>query len=455
MNSKIPRVLIIHDLEATTRNTTIEYTCSFARHAKGVEVDYVNIFGFVASDDLAEEYDLAIVTCEALSVRSSACWPDVEKRILELFSRAKRKILLPQDDYTYSSRLDSLAVKAKVDRVLTPLSDGLELLYPLATKANIDFKLVLTGYLEAERIKTYNEFSYALEGRQVDLGQRVSKLPVQFGVGGRRKADIAERMAQAFADRGYTVDVSTSDKDSFVGEAWLNFLGNTRFTVSRKGGSSLGDTQNRMAETSSLIRLLAPWMPDKLVAKFSSKQGVVEGSFEAVSPRLFEAAALGVCQILEEDDYLDGAMVPWKHYIPLKSDFSNISEIFNFIENTSKVNQMIEDARYLLVESNLFTYEKFVRDTIENELGTLGIGKGIKQRVRDLDGQDNDSSNPDPSLRETKIYFTKTSIPQIIKDRFTGHSKILNSLVSNSKRFLPETYTRPWLGLSAFGKYFK
>jgi hypothetical protein len=76
-----PKVLVLHALQEISRNTTIEFTGSFARHAKGCEVHYLNVYGVVASRELdSEVYDLLIVTYEVLAQRAWVYWPEISKR---------------------------------------------------------------------------------------------------------------------------------------------------------------------------------------------------------------------------------------------------------------------------------------------------------------------------------------------------------------------------------------
>ena len=54
---------------------------------------------------------------------------------------------------------------------------------------------------------------------------------------------------------------------------------------------------------------------------FKKEDGKI--SLNQISPRCFEAAALKTLMILYEGEY-SGILVPWRHYVPLKKDHSNI-----------------------------------------------------------------------------------------------------------------------------------
>jgi hypothetical protein len=105
-----------------------------------------------------------------------------------------------------------------------------------------------------------------------------------------------------------------------------------------------------------------------------SLRGGCSGDFSAISPRLFEAAALGVCQILEPDHYVDG-FEPWVHYVPLSEDFSNIDEVFRVMQDLDQCAQIVKASQDLLLFSRKFTYASFVekfRKEIKLEPGPIG-----------------------------------------------------------------------------------
>jgi hypothetical protein len=367
-----PRILVLHALQEISRNTTLEFTGSFARHARGCEVHYLNLYGVVASREMdSQNYDLLIVTYEVLAQRAWVYWPEIQQRVKRISQSAKRTIFLPQDDYTYSSRLDDLAIACEVSAIWSPIAKDVELLYPRSAKKEIRFEVALTGYVERGKLREYDSYSKNFDDREIDLGQRVSMLPANFGKIAQRKAEIANRLGKELQSRGFRVDVSTRPEDSFSGSSWLGFLGNTRFTISRKGGAGIGDPLNKFSNRVALLQLFSGILDKKLLARLSATRGVVLGDFSAVSPRLFEAAALGVCQILEEDDYLDGALMPWIHYVPLKSDFSNVDEIADFMRSGSRIQEMIKNAKHALIESGNFSYESFVLNLLEKEIGAV------------------------------------------------------------------------------------
>lgn len=440
------RVLIIHALHSEMRNTTFDFAGAFGRHLKGVEVDYLNIFGIQASRKIESGYDLAILTTDLLGLRSAPCWIDIEKRLVRLTKNIPKIVMFPQDDYTYSVRLDSLAVSLNAFQIWTPISTDLKKLYPKSLKKGISLRSTLTGYIESGFQEKYISFSRPFVDRQIDLGQRVRFLPAQFGDIGNRKARLAETFAQKARASGFRVDVSTSEKDTLYGDDWLGFLGNVKFTISRKGGASLADTRNSMGLSliylGGLFPKVKPWIRDLLACRI----GVKSGKFSAESPRLFEAAALDVCQILEVDEYLGGAMRPWVHYIPLEPDYSNLDEVLKVMRDPDKCSEIIRSAKSELIESGKYSYESFM-NSFQGEVGLNGVQE--PSRLTDLDLG---FSEELASFSDVITYFQASGSS---KKQFSAEFLDLQRIYSDLTKFesIPETIFQPWISASTKLKF--
>jgi hypothetical protein len=446
------RVLVIHYLNKFSRQTSIEFTRAFGMPAKHIEVNYANIFGFSAALMDSASYDLAIVTTEVSSLRSFPYWTDIEKRILRLSKQAKQTVILTQDDYTYSSRIDALVDKGAFASIWSPLAENLSELYPSASTLGVRFEKCLTGYATVS-LDDYSGLAKAFSDRSVDLGQRVSNLPEVFGEIGSRKAKLAVALASEFERRGFAVDVSTKPEDVFVGQDWLRFLGNCRFTVSRKGGASLADPFNHMTSSIQRIRSDLPFLSSSVSFALASKRRVLAGEWVAESPRIFEAAAMGVCQILEEDTYLGGSMVPWRHYIPIAQDFANLNDIFHFISDEQKVQAMVLDCKALLIESGQYSYASFVDGFLKKELDGYMAAPQVSSVVIDLDI---DSETKFDSARESvPAYFAQSSMWQLFRDslRDDPPTPLRNFRTLNSLENIPEVFSEPWVNVLSFGKF--
>jgi len=111
------------------------------------------------------------------------------------------------------------------------------------------------------------------------------------------------------------------------GDDWLKFLSNCRFTLGCESGSSLLDPRGEIrAACNAYLRRHPKSEFDEIEAACFPGQDM-KRVFSAFSPRLFEAALAGACQVLVPGKYL-GVLEPDQHYIPLAADFSNIGDVW-------------------------------------------------------------------------------------------------------------------------------
>jgi hypothetical protein len=277
------------------------------------------------------------------------------------------KVLMPQDDYSSCAKLDDFAVQSGAHFVFTPIRRDRHILYPKSTAAGVEFREALTGYWEATTSIEFSKFNLPFAERTIDLGQRVRHLPPQFGSAAARKGQLALDFSTLCRSAGFHCDVSTRDEDVLIGSEWWKFLGNSKFTVGRLGGASIGDPRGQLGARAYRLQARKPGITRDQMAKRLHLDDMPTGDFSAVSPRLFEAAAMGVCQILEEDDYFEGFR-PWVHYIPLSSDLSNVREVFEAMRNELFCKSIVENAFQYLIESGKFHYRTFVEELIKTAL---------------------------------------------------------------------------------------
>jgi len=82
--------------------------------------------------------------------------------------------------------------------------------------------------------------------------------------------------------------------------------------------------------------------------------------YNQISPRHFEAAATKTVQILFEGDYSE-IFKPYKHYIPLKKDFSNINEVLSLLSDKQFRIDVTNRAYNEIIMNNVYRYQSFVK----------------------------------------------------------------------------------------------
>lgn len=365
------RVVVLHAARPTTRQTTIDHVLSFRRYLPTHDVQYLHFQQPLPRQMQLPDIDLLIVNYDYLNYRFTPLWPYVKRRNLELAQNSKRVVAIAQDDFWANRLLDNWCMDWSVDRIVTPIESGLEILYPRSIRSK-EFRHALTGYV----MRDQDLDTAPIADRPIHLGQRVRAMSPHLGRLALLKSEQAVAFAHIAEREGLRVDVSTKSEDAIIGRAWFEFLSSCQFTVSAKGGASLNDPYGlTYLKVRSLLNRWPQATFEEVEARcFPGRD--MKHQFTAVSPRLFEAARVRTCQILIRDDYL-GVLEPWRHYLPLESDMSNASEVLGTMRDVERCQQIADNCRSVLVESGDFDYSKFV-DLVTG--GLLERGRASDQK---------------------------------------------------------------------------
>ena len=416
--------------------------------------------------------DMVIVTYGLIGLRNLPIWNVLRQRMTPFLRNAKVRVLMPQDDYSRSDVLDEFAASENFDFVFSPITRDLRQLYPKSMEMGVQFHEAFTGYFEQSDWARLQQFSKPFSERLVDVGQRVRYLPPQLGERAGKKGLLAIKFAQVASEAGFVCDVSTKSEDVFVGDEWWKFLGNTKFTVSRRGGASMADPTGRLADKVRRYQLRHPEVKIEELSQRLSFKGGREGDFSAISPRLFEAAVMGVCQILEPDQYVDG-LKPWVHYLPLVEDFSNIEEVLAVMRDDDRCSEIVKASQEILLHNNNFTYSAFVERLCKVTKLEQNVELGSSCRDSS-DLYDACISDQDGSLAWVQGYversFLKRKLTSAIESLKVGklllldekdaawadHAEVhseslilwLNSF--KNRELIIESYVIPWRSMSSF-----
>jgi len=360
MRNNKPKVLVIHALRPTSRQTTIDHLLSFREHLPNADVQYLH-FQQPLPKNLGElSPDLLIVNYDYLNYRFSPLWPFIKRRHKDIAERSGKVVAIAQDDFWANKLLDDWCMDWDVDRILTPIDNDREVLYPKSIKSK-EFRTGLTGYVKSGPVP----LTKPLSERTIDLGQRVRDMPPHLGRLAQAKARQAVVMAEAARLAGFVVDVSTRVEDSFIGTAWFDFLSSCKFTVGMKGGASLHDPRGLIHTKVQSYRVRHPESTFDEIEQHCFKGKDMKHEFTAISPRLFESAMAGTCQILQREDYL-GVLEPWRDYLPLEADYSNMDKVLEAMTDLDRCQQIVENAKIALVDSKFFDYSRLVEAATED-----------------------------------------------------------------------------------------
>ena len=232
----------------------------------------------------------------------------------------------------------------------------------------------LTGYVGQDLMASARTMARPDAARTIDIGYRGRRLPFYMGRGAQEKATIADEFVRRSRGSGLAVDVSADESSRIYGDAWWQFVANCRGMLGVEAGTSIFDIDDRARIECTRLLRSNPSMTfeeanDRLLFRWEGKI-----PYRTISPRLFEAAAMRVCQILFEGDY-QGVLRPFEHYIPLKKDFSNLEQALGTFRDPDARLRIAESAHQHLIASGAWSYEQFVRE-FDEALDAAGFRPG-------------------------------------------------------------------------------
>lgn len=269
------------------------------------------------------------------------------------------KIAIPQDEFVNVAIVEDFLKSVGVTHLLTCAGkDDWPRIYPSLADSAVEIQTVLTGYVDETRLPRINRNKIS---RPIDLGYRAWKNPYWLGEHGQKKVVIAERLAPAARRRGLVVDINTTAADAFlIGDEWFRFLGSCRAVLGTEGGASLVDRDGRLMErVESYVREHPDANFDEVREECFPDEDHAVHLF-ALSPRHIEACMTRTCQLLLEGEY-GGVLKPWRHYIPISEDYSNIDQALDALQDDEFVERLTERAYEEVVTSGKWSYATFVQ----------------------------------------------------------------------------------------------
>ena len=364
-------ILILYDKFSTFTNAVYDHLMAFSKYSEN-NIYYahslpgLNAIPLVKFDVIVVHYSVRLAF-DALPLKSK----------IKLSDFKGRKVLFVQDEYDNTDKTRAAIDFCGFDLVFTCVPRKfIGEIYPESFTKNIRFINTLTGYVNGESLPVgmTNEIV-----REIDVGYRGRELPYWYGDLGQEKVRIAEGFISNAGHSELIFDISCKEEDRFYGDDWIDFLKKCKATLGTESGCNIFD------KTGSVRKNIIDYLDRNPGASYNElKKKIFEGKEEApvmnqVSPRLFEAVEYGAVLILFEGEY-SGIFKPWKHFIPLKKDFSNVDEVIEKVKDRSFLKNMSERAYNDIIASGKYTYESFIKD-FDREIDSLCAGS-IKEVER-------------------------------------------------------------------------
>ncbi len=337
--SKKLNILLICDYYRGCAGTIKEHIFAFKKYSQH-NVYILNNRGNLPPSINLALYDVVVIHYSIIICNDSYLNASARERIRHF---SGMKVLFIQDDYRWInatfSALDYMRISIIFGLASKEVQDAMypdkKLSTPLCKKT------VLPGYVETRLLKLKPKKH---SERTCHIGYRARKLSAWIGKHAQQKYLIAEKVQTDLQNRNeLRTDISCREEDRLYGKAWINFLLNCRAVLGTESGSSVCDFTGDIQKNVEEHEQRDPNVTFNELSELYFKD--VDGKYviNVISPRAFEAAALKCLMILYEGEY-SGILKPYRHYLPLRRDHSNLNEIVDLLHDESNYLDIVENA---------------------------------------------------------------------------------------------------------------
>ncbi|MEY3420320.1 MAG: hypothetical protein RIR48_600 [Bacteroidota bacterium] len=358
-------ILVLYDLvEFSSRNTIIEHLKSFERYSNH-KVFYFNVAFGVPEWVEDASFELIVYHYTICGLKWSRPETALFSVDIRRLGRIKGyKIAIPQDEYVHNIYACKFFKEQGISSIFTCFfKEDYAKAYPEELTGITHIETVLPGYLDEFALQNWGTKVKNHSERSIDLGYRARKNPYWLGRLGVYKWKVAEVFKQS--NDTLIKDISTLPKDVFTGDEWYKFLMRCRCVLGTESGSTLLDFDG------SIRKAVNKYQKENPNASFEQcEDSCFKGldgniNLSTVSPRHFEAMLTRTCQVLVEGKYAD-ILVPDRHYIPIKKDFSNVDEVVNKIKDVKLCETIANTCYEEIVGTAKITYRDFIEQILNS-----------------------------------------------------------------------------------------
>jgi hypothetical protein len=362
--------------------------CNYAPEGAGTIVDHIEAFKlyskndyFILSNlgDLPDWLDLSRFDALVIHYSLVACYDSyISTEARQRIRNFKGfKAAFVQDDYRWIN--DTVKVLNYMGiHALFPLTgpDIINKVYSPEKLPNVRKETVLAGYVPKPllglKVKPYRE-------RGLDVGYRARKLPAWMGSHTLQKWHIAQQFSRDAERFCLKIDISCCEKDRIYGEHWIDFVSNCRATLGTESGASVCDFTGEIQRNVEEHLLKNPSEDFETLRSLYFKNEDCQIMMNVISPRCFESAALRTLMILYEGEY-SGILIPWRHYVPLKRDHSNMWEVVQILQSPDEAQKIIDQAFEEVAKNPNYSYSALIElvDRVMDEEWSDSLKNGEK-----------------------------------------------------------------------------
>ena len=365
--------LVLYSELATFTGTVYEHLSGFARYSKARvffahQLEREPVSDFALFDTVVIHYSIRLPFDQMAQETA---------RALESF--AGLKVLFIQDEYDYTQRAWYWMKRLGIHLVFSSVpAESITKVYPPDQLPGVRFVSNLTGYapegLAAKRAQA------PPSQRPLKIGYRGRPLPIRYGALGREKVEIGQ-MVKAYCESvGVAHDIAWEESARLYGDAWYDFIASCRAMLGTESGSNVFDWDGTLPSRIAEYKQRHQGVSDNEIYTALIAPLEHPGLMNQVSARVFEAMACRTPLVLFEGRY-SGAVVPDRHFIPLRKDGSNLPEIIERLQDGRELDAMTERAYDEVLRTGRYGYEAFV-GMVDDEIASAIKRRGDVERNR-------------------------------------------------------------------------
>lgn len=270
------------------------------------------------------------------------------------------KVVFIQDEYRYIDFVNESFLEFGIDVLFSCQGkDVTDVIYSKVKKeSNVIIKQTFTGYIPQDLLKIK---SVPIKKRKLHIAYRGRELPYYYGSISQEKRIIGEEFLKYAKTINLKCDINSNEKKRKYGKEWIKFLLSAKCTLGVESAISIADFRGEIFDKAPKYMEKYPNVPFQTIKNkfFPGRENKIK--FSVISPRIFEAICLKTAMVLFEGRY-SGVVIPWKHYIPLKKDFSNINEVCKLVADDIFLQKMVDNAYQDIALNSKYYYTYFAKE---------------------------------------------------------------------------------------------
>ena len=269
------------------------------------------------------------------------------------------KVVFIQDEYRSVHSVWESLENLRADVLFTCVPEGeIEKVYPEDVLPHVTKVNTLTGYVPGSLAR---KVPRKIADRPIDVGYRSRKPPFWIGRLGYEKRQIASMFTDRAKGTRFNVDISCEEAERIYGAQWNDFVSSCKAMLGTESGASVFDFTGGLQKTVDEYTEAHPGADFEAVHKKFLQPYEGKIRLNQISPRCFEAAALGTVMVLYEGEY-SGILKPGRHYIPLNKDFSNFDEVVELLKDNKALQEIADRTREEIALNPDYSYQAFIED---------------------------------------------------------------------------------------------